>query len=298
MSPAHKTLGPLRRACILMGRDRWLQLVALSTLSVVLAIVGTYLALCINLSASFEKLSSGTTIMAVLKPGIPKDQAGRLLKELTARQEVYRVNYVDKSQALERFARQLGPHKNLLDGLEQNPLPDALEIFLDPNAPSQKLLDDLASTKPVAEVITSRPWLTRLGQAAEVFTELAWALGTLLFVGIILVASNTVRLAVYVRRDQLEILDLVGASLNYIRTPFLLEAVLQALVSSCVASLLVWLLFWLLGGPLSLPLGLDLGNIFSFPWLVVPILALAAMIAALAGGFLGVGRALRPTGSK
>ena len=294
MSPPCQNLGPVRRACILMSRDRWLQLVAFSTLSVVLAIAGTYAALCINLSGSFKKLSTGTTIMAVLKPDTPSGNIEILTNELRERKEINQVKFVDKEQALERFARQLGPHKDLLNGLDHNPLPDALEIYLDPNAPSQQLLDALSATNQISDVVTSRPWLTRLGQAGKVFTELAWALGLLLFVGMILIVANTVRLAVYVRRDQLEILDLVGASLNYIRTPFLLEAMLQALVSSGVASFGVWLLFWLLGGPLSLPLGLELGHVFTFPWLLVPILSPVAVIAALIGGFMGVGRALRP----
>jgi cell division transport system permease protein len=126
-----------------------------------------------------------------------------------------------------------------------------------------------------------------------VFGQLAWVMGMLLFAGVVLMVSNTVRLAVYVRRDQLEVMDLVGASLNYIRLPFLAEAVMHGLIASLLASAVVLVLFLLLGGPMSLPLGLDLGNIFAFSWLVPPILAAVALAAALIGGFWGVGKALR-----
>jgi cell division transport system permease protein len=296
LSRLRRHLNPLQRAFLQMRRDRWLQAVALTTLSVALAIVGTYVALCINLAGAFGQLSRGTTVLAVLNDEIPKSDIDRLADELTRRKEVQGVNFVDKDQALKRFSRQLGPHKELLDGLTENPLPNALEVFLSPRAPTGKLLQDLQATKPVAEVITTRPWLTRLHQAGQVFGELAWVLGVLLFIGVVLMVSNTVRLAVYVRRDQLEVMDLVGASLNYIRLPFLAEAVIHGLIASVFASVGVLILFLLLGGPLSLPLGLDLGNIFAFPWLVPPILAGVSLAAGLIGGFLGVGRALRAKG--
>lgn len=78
--------------------------------------------------------------------------------------------------------------------------------------------------------------------------------------------TNTVRLAVYVRCEQLEILDLVGATAAYVRWSFMLEAVLQALTAAGLASLLVWMMLKVLEAPAELPLGLDLMSQFmGFP---------------------------------
>jgi cell division transport system permease protein len=288
-----RKMGFLRRAFVQMQRDRWLQAVALTTLTVALAIVGTYVALSINLAGAFSQLSRGTTLLAVLKDDASRQVTDQLAQEIISRPEVQGVNFVGKEQAMLRFARQLGPHKELLEGLQENPLPNALEVFIKPRASTGGLLQDLRDTGAVAEVVTTRPWLTRLSRAGEVFGQLAWVMGMLLFAGVVLMVSNTVRLAVYVRRDQLEVMDLVGASLNYIRLPFLAEAVMHGLIASLLASAVVLVLFLLLGGPMSLPLGLDLGNIFAFSWLVPPILAAVALAAALIGGFWGVGKALR-----
>ncbi|CAO0821938.1 hypothetical protein DFAR_2740003 [Desulfarculales bacterium] len=74
----------------------------------------------------------------------------------------------------------------------------------------------------------------------------------------VLLVTNTVRLAVYVHREQLEILDLVGATESYVRWPFVLEAMLQALMASGLASLLVWGMLRVLAVPTELPLSLDL----------------------------------------
>jgi len=181
--------------------------------------------------------------------------------------------------------------------LESNPLPSAVEITLKPGIrPLDSLIALLEKRPEVREVVTSRPWLYRLDQAAEVMRELSAALGLLLFAGVVFLVINTVRLAIYLRREQLEVMDLVGASAWYVRLPFLLEALLQALIASGLASLLIWGVLLLITAPASLPLGLNLGDILAMPRMVPLVLAGLAVLAALLGGFIGVGRALKLKG--
>jgi cell division transport system permease protein len=272
-----------------MRQDPWLQGVAVSSLGVALAIMGAYLTLCLNLGQAAEGLASGAAVMAVLGEEVSEQRGRELARELASRPQVERAAYVGRQQALERFRR-----RGLLEGLRENPLPAAVELTLRPGAPAEGLTAELAGLAGVAEVVTSRPWLHRLDEAVEVLAEAAAALGLLLFAGVVFLVANTVRLAVYVRREALEIMDLVGASNGYLRRPFLVETALQALAAAVLASGAVWLLLHLFRRPASLPLGLDAAQLLAFPPVVPPALAAVALAAGLLGGWLGVARALRP----
>jgi cell division transport system permease protein len=278
-----------------MREDLWLQGVAISTLTVALAIVGAYLALCLNIQQAGSRLVTGATLMVALDDSLSLDQGRVMARELAAHAQVDQVRLVSKGEALKRFQRQLGPHQGLLEGLEENPLPNALEVFLVPGSRAAPELAAELSRKPgVAQVVSSRPWLHRLEKSASTLAAVAVALGFLLFLGVVLLVTNTVRLAVYVRREHLEVLDLVGATAAYVRWPFVLEAVLQALAASGLASLLVWGMLRVLEAPAELPLGLDLSQLMGFPWQVPPALLALAVLAGALGGLLGVGRVLRP----
>ncbi len=286
--------GAWARALRQMREDLWLQGVAISTLTVALAIVGAYLALCLNIQQAGARLVTGATLMVALDDSYNMDQARALARELASHPQVDEVRLVGKDEALARFRQQLGPNQGLLEGLEENPLPNALEVFLVPGGAAAPLAAELAKKPGVAQVVSSRPWLHRLEKSASTLAAVAVALGFLLFLGVVLLVTNTVRLAVYVRREHLEILDLVGATAAYVRWPFVLEAVLQALMASGLASLLVWGMLRVLEAPAELPLGLDLSQLMGFPWQVPVALLLLAVLAGGLGGLLGVGRVLRP----
>lgn len=287
--------GVWRRVFWQMRGDPWLQGVAVSTLSVALAILGAYLALCLNLYQAGHRLSLGPSLILALEQDTDTAAARALAQEVAQSPEVLGVEYISREQALERFKQQLGPNQDLLAGLDDNPLPATLEVMLRPGgAGMEELAQRLGQRPEVAQVVTSRPWLHRLAQTAATLGSLGLALGFLLFAGVVLLVANTVRLAVYVRRNQVEVLDLVGATRSYLRRPFVLEAVLQALAGAAAASLMIWGLFSLLSAPAELPLGLDLADLLAFSWYIPPVLALLAVMAGVLGGLLGLARALRP----
>jgi cell division transport system permease protein len=280
-----------------MRQDLWLQATAISSLGVALAIVGVYLTLCLNLHQAARGLASGAAVMLVLDDKAPESQGRALAQSLAREPQVSRARYIGKDEALKRFRRQLGPQAGLLKGREKNPLPQTVEVLLRPGVdPAQGLIRRLAALESVREAVTSRPWLSRLEKTVRVMTEAAAALGLLLFAGVVFLVANTVRLAVYVRRDQLEVMALVGASASYMRLPFLWEAVIQALAAALIASALVTIILEVLSAPAALPMGLDLSDILVMNRVTPPALTILAAAAGVLGGYLGVGRALRPRG--
>lgn len=287
--------GPLARALSQMGQHFWLQGVAVSSLMVTLAILYAYLNLGLNLYGSLERLATGASVMVVLAEDAAPSRGPELALQLAGRKEVLSASFVPKEEALKRFRDQLAAKAGLLEGLSRNPLPDAVELQLRPGAAPVMVVSNYVRGLPgVAEVVTSRPWLHQLEQVSGLALEVGMVLGALLLAGVVLVVANTVRLAVYVRREELEIMALVGATTGYMRRPFLWETALQCLAASLLALLLVRGLLAFFATPIPLPLGFDMVELLQFRPMLVPPFVLAALAAGLTGSWLGVGRALRP----
>jgi len=287
--------GPLTRALSQMGQNLWLQGVAVSSLAVTLAILFAYLNLGLNLYGALERLTTGASVMVVLAEDAGPGRGPELALQLAGRKEVLSARFVPKEEALKRFRDQLASKAGLLEGLSRNPLPNTVELQLRPGAaPVMVITNHLRGLAGVEEVVTSRPWLHQLEEAAGIAAEVGSVLGVLLLAGVVLVVANTVRLAVYVRREELEIMALVGATTGYMRRPFLWETALQCLAAAFLALLLVRGLLAFFSAPLSLPLGLQMAELLQFRPMLVPPFVLASLAAGLAGSWLGVGRALQP----
>lgn len=287
-------MGAFRRALSQMTENLWLQFVAITTLCITLTLFGGYLTLCLNIHTFLERLATGASLLVVLNDNISSEQGEILAKKLLNLKEVQQATFIDKQHAMERFRQQLGSQEDLLDDLEDNPLPNSIELIL---IPGQEALDQLPLTiqnyPEVNEVMTSRPWLKRVDNLQTLVIQISIALGILFFIGVVLVITNTVRLAVYARRDYLEVLDLVGASAGYIRWPFIWEAVLQSIIASALATLLIWCASFLWRHIGELPFALEWPDMINLPWQMPVLLMLLATLSGILGGLMGVGRILR-----
>src|SRR5207248_1102644 len=142
------------------------------------------------------------------------------------------------NQALSRLRVDLGDLSGSLEGLSQNPLPPSLEVTpREPLPPVglRVLAAQLSQLPGVSEVEYGREWLDKLEALGRGLR--AFGAGALLVVlgAALLVVANTIRLAVYARRDEIEIMKLVGATDGYVRAPFLLEGGLQGLIGAGMA---------------------------------------------------------------
>ncbi|MCB2185125.1 MAG: permease-like cell division protein FtsX [Deltaproteobacteria bacterium] len=286
---------PLHRALWQMREDPWLQLLAITSLTVALVIVGAYLTLCLNLDRAAARFFTGGSLVVVLTPDLPPGTGEELAQEMAAMPGVGRAEYVPKARALEKFRRQLGSQQGILEGLAHNPLPDTVEVYLAPLAPLPgEMAHYLEGLPGVAEVVTGQPWLERLENTTRGIRQLAVTLGALLLLGVVLLVTNITRLAAHARRRSLGVLDLLGATRTFVLLPFLLEAVIQGLGAAGLATLALEAILGLLASPQVLPLSLDLEALLRLPPAVPGYLAAVAVFSGLLGGFLGVGRAIRP----
>jgi cell division transport system permease protein len=135
----------------------------------------------------------------------------------------------------------------LLDGLDVNPLPASLEISLREDRRSAEGMEAVASAieglAGVESLSSGRDWVEGYLRAVALVKGIGLGLGIILALATLLIVANTIRLGIFARRDELEILSLVGASRLFVQTPFLLEGLLQGAAGGAVALALLYALF-------------------------------------------------------
>ena len=132
---------------------------------------------------------------------------------------------------MEKLKQQMDHHAALIDGLESNPLPDAFEIIVDPSTRDSAELAFLAerirSIDAVAEVEYGQQWIQRFTSVVNLFSLAGYAIGALFFMATAFIVANTIRLVLYSRRDEIEIMRLVGATDRFIKMPYYIEGMIQ-----------------------------------------------------------------------
>jgi cell division transport system permease protein len=153
------------------------------------------------------------------------------------------VDYIDKNEAVRRYSEWADQLVDLLDELETNPLPASFEVTLeagpDAEAHGEAIVAALTGWPAVEEVRFDRDWLRKLEALLGLARIGGGGLAVIVFAAVIIVMASVLRLAVYARRDEIDIMLLVGATPSFVRGPFLVAGLGQGLLASILAVLLV-----------------------------------------------------------
>jgi cell division transport system permease protein len=239
-------------------------------------------------------------VTAYLEKGLSDQRRADIFEHIKRQNGVVKAEYVSEKSALERFRTALGAQGSLLDGLSANPLPASIEFFADkaiirdPRA-MEGLLAGIRALEGVEEIHSGQDWINTLTPLREGLALLSLMLGGGLLVAVVFIISNTIRLTVYAREEEIEIMRLVGATDSFIRAPFVLEGMIQGGAGTAVALVILALGFGLAAPVWNLNLkALFLGMMISFlPWLWIGGLIAGGIIVGGLGSFLCLARFLR-----
>ncbi len=213
-------------------------LLAVLTIAVVLVLVGIAQLLVENMSGILDDFGAELQLSAYLEDGLSEEDTQVLVAAVGASAGVASIEVVTKEEALARFEKIAGGDE-LLSGLDENPLPASLEIKLDSETRTgdsvAELRTSIAALPGVAELAQGQEWIEGYARAVSLVRGGAFGIGIVLGLAALMIVANTVRLAFYARRDELDILALVGASRTFVRVPFLLEGTLQGLFGGALA---------------------------------------------------------------
>jgi len=237
--------------------------VSVLTISIALVLVGAFGLLVRNMEQILDDFGEDLRVTAFLEKALPLAEQEAVAERVRSVEGVASVTLVSEAEALERFRRSVGG-ADLLEGLEENPLPASLDIALLPASRSAEGLaiveGALDGLPGVAELAFGQEWMEGYARATTLVRSAAIALGLVLSGAALLIVANTIRLGVYARRDELEILGLVGAGPVFVRVPFLVEGTLQGLAGGALAVLLLYGAFQVWVPQVEYGLALFLGN--------------------------------------
>ncbi len=218
--------------------------VSTGVIAAALVLVGMFAMVSANLSQVLGSWERDVHVSAYLAPGGTPETHAALVQSLAARPEVAEARYVSKEDArawMEGRMPELGP---VLDDLGPDALPASVEITLRPahTAPEamSAFVGSLQGTGAFADLDYGQEWITRVDTFLSIVDALGLALGAFIGVAALFLVGNTIHLVVYARRDELEIMRLVGASDRYILAPFLVEGALQGALAATAATGLLW----------------------------------------------------------
>ncbi|MCP4665713.1 MAG: ABC transporter permease [Deltaproteobacteria bacterium] len=268
--------------------------IGLGTMVVSLLIVGLFLLLFVNLDTWMQGWRHSLSMSVYLQDGISdakRDTIAGFVKKLPGA-EIKR--YVSKDRALGDLRDALGAKAGLLDGLSDSPLPASFEVVFkevdgqkrDPEGVKNRL----EQLEGVEEVQYSEEWLHRFEDLMGMIRVVGFVVGGLLCIGVLFIVTNTIKLTIYSRKEEIEILKLVGATDWFVKIPFLLEGVAQGILSGVLALVVLFLGYFVLSVKKMHFLGLAMLDFVFLPYEYVLSIFFISLALGLMGSFVAVGR--------
>jgi cell division transport system permease protein len=285
-----------RKALENIFENRLVHLVGVGTMVIAFLIFDAFVLTFLNINAWTQERGRTLTMSIYFKED-PERSAIEDIRRKLLDYPVSITRFISKKDAMKILRRQLGEKAGLLDGLKENPLPASLEIILSRDEIDDSLPYDLKRKleriENVDEVQYSQEWIDRIQGVMGAVEIVGLIFGGLLFLAALFIVTNTIKLTIYSRKDEIEILKLVGATNGFVKTPFLIEGSIQGFLGGSVAIIILFLGYLMVTSELDLRIGfgaLDLA--FLSPKFIL-LLVVASIITGFIGSSVSLGRFFR-----
>ncbi|NNE44000.1 MAG: ABC transporter permease [Gemmatimonadetes bacterium] len=242
----------IREGILNLRRAPLMSLTSVAVMGLTLFVLGIFLLITVNLRAAISAVQSQVEVVVFLEEDLMDGELQALDGFLREHPGVQDVRFLTSDEALANFREELDKREYLLEALETNPLPDTFEVALFDDWKSTERIDELAGLvsgmSGVEEVKYGREWVGRLNQVIFLVVICDLVLGIIVALSSLVVVSNTVKLTLIARREMIDLMKMVGATIGVIRRPFVIEGILKGGMASLLAgALLVALTFFLQG---------------------------------------------------
>jgi cell division transport system permease protein len=247
-------------------------------------ILGVFFSLSNNLQHIADQTSENMMVVFFLSSNATAAELNQIEQRIKSSPYVIRVKRVSAQEAWERFRENFPELQEILKNLGTNPFPPSLEASLQKKAfLSNEILgfiEDVKNTRGVEDVQFNRDWAQKMQSLSRLAKAVGFFLGGILILASFFIISNVIRLNVFARRGEIEILRFVGATNTFIRLPFLLEGITLGILGSVLSLGLLFLLVNLFPIYLGRSLG-ALQEIINFRYL-----SLSQALSMVVGGIL------------
>ena len=223
-----------------LWRSRLVNAVSIGTIAVSLFVLGAFLTVASGLGELVTRWTEKVQVIVYLEDGTEDRVRASLENRLREDPAVGSVGFVSREEALRRFREMFRDLSSLPEDLGENPFPASLEITLAAERQSPAEVERLAKAftgaPGVREIQYDLLWIERLATGVRLVRGVGAFLGGILVLAGIFTISNVIRLTIYAREDELDIMRLVGATRAYVKGPFVAEGVIQGGLGGLVAA--------------------------------------------------------------
>ena len=273
-------------------KEKWINLLSVMTIAAGLLIISISFLALYNIDIATKKLPEKFTMTVYLANTLQKDDLDSIMDSFRKKKAVLSVRYISKDEAMKELRASLKNSDYILEGLEENPLPDSLEIRLKRNEvgpeTAQQLAKESLKIKGITEVDYGEKFLSTISAITKGFKAIGVVFVVILSTGIIFVCYSTVKILFYRRTEEIETFKLLGATKGFIRTPFLIEG---TVIGTCGGLLsLAGCFFFYYTILLRLSLTMPIFKAILFPANLFLFLPVIGMLLGITGAAIALGR--------
>lgn len=274
--------------------NRLIHMISIGTITIAMLLLGSFMLLSVNVNNWIKEWGESLSMSVYLEDDVDESTKKSIEQELINIKGAQIKGFISKEQALMILKEGLGDQAGLVSGLKKNPLPSSFEIVFkdmdDNDIDPGEIKKSLEKMPGVDEVQYSEQWVERFEGVMYVFKLIGFIIGGLLCVAVLFITTNTIKLTIYSRRDEIEIYKLVGATDWFVRIPFLIEGTIQGIVGGLIAFLILFVAYSIFSlKPVHL-LGLPVIDVVFLSSANGIFIILLSLVLGLLGGLIAVSR--------
>lgn len=272
--------------------ERWINLLCILTIAACFLITAFVALFVYNVDALTKKLPEKFSMMLYLKDNLPREELENIMNTLRKDDAVETVKYIPKDDALKELKAELKDATYILEGLEENPLHDSIEIKLkrkvvDPEA-VKRLSTKIKAIEGVAEVEYGEKFLSAIYSIKMGIKALGIIFIAIMSGGVIFVCYSTVKILFYRKKEEIETYKLIGATKGFIRAPFIIEGAAIGFCGGLLSLIGILSLYYIVF--LKLSISIPLFKAIIFPSQISPLLPLTGLLLGMTGAVIAIGR--------
>ncbi|HEV3476946.1 MAG TPA: permease-like cell division protein FtsX [Rubrobacteraceae bacterium] len=286
----------LREAMKNIRLNLLMSITAITTTFICILVLGVALLVSSHVEGVIGSVREDVSVEVFFPPDASQQEIDKVRSAVEGYPEVSSVNYVSKEEALETFKETFADQPEIYEGIDPGVLPASLQVQLENPAAADEVAQRLREDHRFTDDNLSYPQQTieRLNKVTSYMILGLYGATALFLISSVLLISNAIRLSIFARRKEIEVMKLVGASDSFVRTPFVFEGLVQSLIGAGLAALTVgWINFlfvdWSQDALPFVPISGDAVNTL----LILTVLVVVGVVIGVIGSFLSVTRFLR-----
>jgi cell division transport system permease protein len=227
-----------------MRRNLLPDVATIGVITISVLIFSVFSLIAFNLASFLKIWEDKIEVIAYLKRKTPASEVETLLNNIRQMGGVESVKYISSSDAMAFMEARLGGQKNLLEGIQPTVLPPSLEVQLRKEYRNAmrigEVVSQLKQLPQIEEIQYGQEWVEMFSSLVHILRLTQWFLGGLLLVAMAFIISNTLQLTISSRQEEIEIMQLVGASPSFVRIPFYVEGMIQGFLGAGLALVILF----------------------------------------------------------